>query len=117
MYIAGQKEMQEMDRYTMETLGLPGIVLMENAGAKVVEDMAAHYPLERSRVLVLTGGGNNGGDGFVIARRLIDMGVDAAVWLLADETRIKGDAKTHFNVYRNRKLPLYHLKDHTFAEL
>lgn len=117
MYIAGQKEMQEMDRYTMETLGLPGIVLMENAGAKVVEDMAAHYPLERSRVLVLTGGGNNGGDGFVIARRLIDMGVDAAVWLLADETRVRGDAKIHFDVYKNRKLPLYHLKDHTFAEL
>ncbi len=44
MYIAGQKEMQLMDQYTMEKLGLPGIVLMENAGAAVVNEVLKDFP-------------------------------------------------------------------------
>ena len=78
MFVAGQKEMQKMDQYTMEKLGLPGIVLMENAGAKVVEEIIASSPCENPRVVVLAGGGNNGGDGFVIARRLFDLGLDSS---------------------------------------
>jgi hydroxyethylthiazole kinase-like uncharacterized protein yjeF len=72
MYVAGQREMQEMDRYTMEEIGLPGVVLMENASARVAEELITDLPCENPRIAVLAGGGNNGGDGFVIARRLLD---------------------------------------------
>ncbi|MCM3764872.1 NAD(P)H-hydrate dehydratase [Neobacillus niacini] len=117
MLVAGQRDMQMMDRYTMEKLGLPGIVLMENAGARVVEEILASFSNQTPRVLVLAGGGNNGGDGFVIARRLIDLGVEAQILLLADPTRISGDAKIHYDVYINRKLPIFYLHELSMKEV
>lgn len=91
----------------MEELGLPGIVLMENAGYSVVEEIAKEYPKFGTQILVIAGGGNNGGDGYVIARRLIDLGFDTNLCLAVDETKLKGDAKVHFDVYKNRKLPYF----------
>lgn len=117
MYAAGQKEMQKMDQYTMEKLGLPGVVLMENAGAKVVEEIMACSRFENPRVIVIAGGGNNGGDGFVIARRLFDLGIEVLLCLLVDPERIKGDAKVHFDVYINRKLPIFYLQENTIEVL
>ncbi|HEY2422383.1 MAG TPA: NAD(P)H-hydrate dehydratase [Neobacillus sp.] len=117
MYVAGKKEMQKMDQYTMENIGLPGVVLMENAGAKVVDEIIASFHCEHPRVIVLAGGGNNGGDGFVIARRLLDVGVDTLLCLLVSPDRIKGDAKTHFDVYTNRNLPIFFLHENTIEAL
>ena len=116
MYIAGQAEMRQMDQYTMEKLGLPGVVLMENAGAKVVEEIVASLPCENPRILVLAGGGNNGGDGFVIARRLADAKLDVLLCVLVDPGRIKGDAKVHFDVYVNRGLPLLFFQKSSVAD-
>lgn len=96
MFAAGQKDMQYMDQYTMEKLGLPGVVLMENAGARVVEEIVKSSSVLNLKVVVLAGGGNNGGDGFVIARRLYDAGVEALLCLLVDPSKIKGDAKNSF---------------------
>ena len=106
MYVAGQKEMQLMDQYTMEKLGLPGIVLMENAGAAVVSEVIKNFPNRNTHIIVLAGGGNNGGDGFVIARRLIDFGYDVMLVLAVAEQHLKGDAKVHYDVYKNRQLPM-----------
>ncbi|MFO7316464.1 MAG: NAD(P)H-hydrate dehydratase [Bacilli bacterium] len=106
MYVADQKSMQIMDRYTMEQLGLPGVVLMENAGNAVVQEILRDYP-NYTRVLVLSGQGNNGGDGFVIARRLIDFGYDVSLCFIGNEEKLKGDAHIHYQVYQNRRLPLY----------
>lgn len=106
MYAAGQKEMHRMDQYTMENLGLPGVVLMENAGARVVEEIIASARKESPRVVILAGGGNNGGDGFVIARRLFDMGWEPVLCLLVTPEKIKGDARIHFDVYVNRGFPV-----------
>ncbi|WP_160722928.1 NAD(P)H-hydrate dehydratase [Bacillus sp. USDA818B3_A] len=117
MYIAGQKEMQQMDQYTMDKLELPGIVLMENAGARVVDEIVANIPNVNPRILVLAGGGNNGGDGFVIARRLYDQGYDPLLCLVVPPERIKGDAKVHFDVYRNRQLPILYLVDSTLEKI
>lgn len=108
MFAATQQDMQRMDRYTMETIGLPGVVLMENAGAKVVEEVLAAGPCPKPKVLVFAGGGNNGGDGFVIARRLHDAGVPAKLILMVQPEKIKGDAKCHLEVYLNRRLPVIH---------
>jgi ADP-dependent NAD(P)H-hydrate dehydratase / NAD(P)H-hydrate epimerase len=117
LFVAGQKEMQQMDQYTMETIGLPGIVLMENAGAKVVEEIMSSSPRLKPKVIILAGGGNNGGDGFVIARRLYDLGLEPILCLLVDPNRIKGDAKVHLDVYINRGLPLFLYDEHTIEQL
>ncbi|MEH7076162.1 NAD(P)H-hydrate dehydratase [Neobacillus drentensis] len=117
MFAAGQKEMQQMDQFTIEKLGLPGVVLMENAGARVVEEILASSPCQNPRVIVLAGGGNNGGDGFVIARRLFDLGLEPLLCLLVNPDRIKGDAKVHFDVYRNRELPILFLQNQTVMAL
>lgn len=111
MFVAGQKEMQQMDQFTMKKLGLPGVVLMENAGAKVTEEIIRSAPCENPKVIVLAGGGNNGGDGFVIARKLFDAGLEPLLCLLVYPDRLKGDAKVHFNVYMNRNLPIFYLQE------
>jgi hydroxyethylthiazole kinase-like uncharacterized protein yjeF len=107
MFAAGRKEMMRMDQYTIVELGLPGVVLMENAGAKVVEEILASPAGVPSRVVVLAGGGNNGGDGFVIARRLADANVKTLLCMLVSPERIRGDAKIHLDVYLKRNLPLF----------
>jgi len=84
-------EMRRADRRTIEEVGLPGVVLMENAGAAVARVVDERFPGAR-RVVVLCGRGNNGGDGFVVARRL---GGRAEALLLGREDGVCGDAKTH----------------------
>lgn len=117
MFAAGQKEMRQMDQYTMEKLGLPGVVLMENAGARVVEEILESSPCEHPKVVVLAGGGNNGGDGFVSARRLFDAGLEPLLCLLVEPGRLKGDAKIHFDVYINRGLSVFYLFEKSLQDL
>ncbi|MBF0461798.1 MAG: NAD(P)H-hydrate dehydratase [Magnetococcales bacterium] len=93
-------QMRAADRRTMEELGLPGVVLMENAGAGVVSLLQQRLPDWRKQtVLVLTGQGNNGGDGFVVARRLLQAGVAVSVFMLGRCDGLRGDALTHFRVF------------------
>ncbi|WP_404330857.1 NAD(P)H-hydrate dehydratase [Mesobacillus maritimus] len=113
MFVAGQKDMQLLDQYTMESLGLPGVVLMENAGSRIVEEIVANsksLTSKKPKVLILAGGGNNGGDGFVVARKLVDLGWEPQLWLLVPVEKITGDAKVHLNVYLKRDLTLFTLK-------
>jgi len=69
MKILSAAQMREVDRLTIES-GIPGLILMENAGCRFVEVLAQTFALSKERVLVVCGKGNNGGDGFVIARQL-----------------------------------------------
>jgi NAD(P)H-hydrate epimerase len=94
MKILTAAAMREVDRRTVEA-GIPGIVLMENAGHRVVEFLAERFaPLGEQRVVVLCGKGNNGGDGLVIARQLHARFAPASlhVVLLAEPGELKGDA-------------------------
>jgi ADP-dependent NAD(P)H-hydrate dehydratase / NAD(P)H-hydrate epimerase len=84
-------EMRRADRRTIDEVGLPGAVLMENAGAAVARLVDDRFPRAR-RVAVLCGRGNNGGDGFVVARRL---GARAEAFLLGAREGVEGDARTH----------------------
>src|SRR5690606_35112554 len=78
-------EMRLLDRLAIDTYGIPGVVLMENAGAQVVRIVRQEYPdLATQRVAVLCGRGNNGGDGFVVARYLHHLGVPVQTFLLGD---------------------------------
>src|SRR5512143_2706379 len=97
--VATASEMQELDRRAAAECGIPSLLLMENAGAETVREMLAAFPeAARSRVLVLCGRGNNGGDGFVIARRLLGRGVSVCTMLLARREDIRGDARINLDI-------------------
>jgi hydroxyethylthiazole kinase-like uncharacterized protein yjeF len=89
-------EMRAADRETIDGIGLPGAVLMENAGAAVACAVEARYP-GAGRPVVVCGKGNNGGDGFVVARRLRSRGATAVLAGVRDEVR--GDARLHLEAY------------------
>lgn len=94
--IATAKEMQAIDQRAIQEYGIPGIVLMENAGLGVVKLLVEKFSdLARKKVLVICGKGNNGGDGFVIARHLFNRGVEVEVVLLGKRSQLKQDAKTN----------------------
>src|SRR5512141_311045 len=88
-------QMREADRRTIAEIGLPGAVLMENAGAAVAREVEARWP--RGRITVLCGKGNNGGDGLVAARRL--RGRAPAVLLLGSAADVQGDARLHLDAF------------------
>jgi len=82
MYLVSADEMQEMDRRTIESFGLPGRILMENAGRGATRFFLEHFKdIENKRIGVVAGRGNNGGDGFVMARYLAQKGMRVTVYL------------------------------------
>src|SRR5271169_2477937 len=95
MKIVSTEEMRGIDRATSERLGVPSLTLMENAGAAVADYVLSHYAAAR-RVVVFCGKGNNGGDGFVAARRLQESGKKVQVILLAVPADLHGDAAAIF---------------------
>jgi NAD(P)H-hydrate epimerase len=95
MKIVTADEMRAIDRATSERFGVPSLTLMENAGAAVADYVITHYP-EVGRIVVFCGKGNNGGDGFVAARRLHEQGKKVQVILLADPADLRGDAAVMF---------------------
>src|SRR6478752_2275517 len=99
MRVLTAAQMREADRRTIEDVGIPSLVLMENAGRQVVAAMEAlHGELLEHQVAVLCGRGNNGGDGFVVARTLLQRGVDVSVFLLGQVAEVRGDARINLEV-------------------
>ncbi len=97
MKILTAEEMREVDRLTIER-GIPGVVLMENAGNRVVDFLRDTFaPLAEHRVAVVSGKGNNGGDGFVVARQLFTRKLcrDLTVLELFDPAELTGDAQAN----------------------
>ena len=93
MKLATTGIMRELDRATIEDAGIAGLVLMESAGSGTADAICEHFPwVEDSRVVVLAGRGNNGGDGFVVARYLASRGAEVLVILLGRKSDVKGDA-------------------------
>src|SRR5262249_62144470 len=90
-------EVRELDRRAIEGFGVPGIVLMENAGRGCAELLMRLNP-ERKPVVILCGPGNNGGDGFVIARHLDNHGWPVDVHVVARHNRTAGDADVNFDI-------------------
>jgi ADP-dependent NAD(P)H-hydrate dehydratase / NAD(P)H-hydrate epimerase len=101
MKILTAEQIREVDRLSTDQYGIPSIILMENAGMRVVEVLEDEFEnLGELTVAVLCGKGNNGGDGLVIARQLIQKGCYPFVFLFALETEMKGDAKTNLNILK-----------------
>jgi NAD(P)H-hydrate epimerase len=99
MKVLTAAQMRETDRKTIEDVGIPGIVLMENAGTRVVEALLEKFPQPASkRIVIVAGKGNNGGDGFVVARHLANRGASPKVLLLAALDEVKGDAGINLGI-------------------
>ena len=86
-------EMREVDRLTTARYGIPSLQLMENAGTRFFDFLRSSYgDVTISQASILCGKGNNGGDGFVVARRLQEKGLKPSVYLFAEQTAVRGDA-------------------------
>ena len=111
MKIVTAAEMREIDRVTSERFGVPSLTLMENAGSAVAEFANRSFRLKRI-FGIICGKGNNGGDGFVAARRLDELGRKVQVLLLADPSELRGDAAANYE-----KLPVKPIIARTRDEL
>jgi len=99
MKILTSAQMKEIDRQTIEEIGIPGPVLMENAGLQVFRVLQALFPrLPEERVIIVCGKGNNGGDGLVVARHLHNHGGRPVVLLLAAKEEVRGDAGLNLKI-------------------
>src|ERR1041384_619652 len=99
MRVLNTQQMREADRRTIDATGIPWIVLRESAGRQAVAAMEAAFDdLPSSKVGVLCGRGNNGGDGFVVARTLGQRGIEAVVYLLGSVADVRGDARTNLEI-------------------
>jgi len=96
--VAKVDEMKDLDRRATEEFGIAQDLLMENAGQAVYFVMLQELEIENRKFVVLCGGGNNGGDGLVVARKICSNGGEAKVFLLGDETKFRGAAKRNFEI-------------------
>src|SRR4051794_9884657 len=118
MRVLNTAQMREADRRTIDEIGIPSVVLMENAGRQAVAAMEAVYGdlLER-QVAVLCGRGNNGGDGFVVARTLVQRGVDVSVFLIGRVADVRGDARSNLEILGRLGLTVVEVADSQAWEL
>jgi len=112
MRLVTASEMQSMDLRTIEELGIPGRVLMENAGLGASKLCVDYFkPQVKTRFSVVAGSGNNGGDGFVIARYLASWGYDVHVFLMAKREKVKGDALSNLELLSSLSVPVTSVTD------
>src|SRR6266403_5207468 len=107
MILVTAAEMRRLDALTIERYGTPGHVLMERAGRGATAVLLEEFPhVRRRRVVICAGKGNNGGDGFVIARLLRKQQVRAEVVLLGSHRKVKGDAARMLAQLRRVRVPV-----------
>ena len=112
MYLVTANEMQKMDRSTIESFGLPGRILMENAGRGATQFFLDQFKnAENKKIGVIAGRGNNGGDGFVIARYLAQKGISVTVYLLSEHQKVSGDASANLKLLSPLKVPVIEMPD------
>jgi NAD(P)H-hydrate epimerase len=105
--IMTRDEVRDFDAWAINDLGIPGAVLMENAGRScaelIKEELAA---ISEPKVCIFCGKGNNGGDGYVIARHLINCGFEVKVVLCGQAEKVAGDAKINLDILRQVHEPI-----------
>lgn len=101
------RQIRNFDDWAIKSAGIPGAVLMENAGRGCAEVIIEQLNKSAGRkVCVFCGTGNNGGDGFVIARHLVNGGFEAIIAILGNITKIKGDAEINYKIASNMNIPI-----------
>lgn len=111
MKIGTSEVMRKIDKYSIEVLKIPSIVLMENAALKVIKNIDLENMHSFS---IICGKGNNGGDGLAVARHLHVMGKDISVFLLGGERGLLGDSQINYNILLNmgiKIMPINNMED------
>ncbi len=104
-YILTNLEAQQVDRFTIDKIGISGIDLMQRAGDFVsIKAKKLLKDVPGSQIDIFCGTGNNGGDGFVAARKLADWGATVCIWLAGEPEKIKGDARHHFEKCDSKRI-------------
>jgi NAD(P)H-hydrate epimerase len=105
--VAKVEEMRALDSVTIKDVGIPSLLLMENAGRGVVKELQDTIgDLYGIRTLIICGSGNNGGDGLVVGRYLDSLGSEVEIYLTCDEKEMKGDAKIQLGLVKKLDIPL-----------
>jgi len=107
--ILTRAQVRRIDQLATDQLGIPSIVLMENAGRNAARLIDQHYP-DAGRILVFCGTGNNGGDGFVIARYLCNAGHQVEIDVAGSEERMSDDAATNHRIAVRMEIPIRSLE-------
>ena len=111
MYIVSGKQMEKIDQIAIRDWGIPQEVLMENAGLRVLDNVEKELgSLQDKIVLIVVGRGNNGGDGLVVARHLVQRGCDVRIFILGDK-EFTGAALVNYNIAKKLPLKIYEIKD------
>jgi len=110
MKVSSVEEMRNLDRKAIEEYGIPEEILMENAGQAAYFVLRDRFGLQGRTYLVFCGGGNNGGDGFVVARKIVSSGGRARVFILGDPSEYKGAARLNLEMVRKTSAPVKALK-------
>jgi hydroxyethylthiazole kinase-like uncharacterized protein yjeF len=97
--VMSREQVRAFDAWAINEMGIPGVVLMENAGRGCAEYIIEHFVERReAKVCIFCGTGNNGGDGYVIARHLVNAGFETVVVICGDRGRVKGDARINLEI-------------------
>jgi hydroxyethylthiazole kinase-like uncharacterized protein yjeF len=108
--VMSRDEVRAFDSFAINTLGIPGVVLMENAGRSCAELIKEKLTgVREPNVCIFCGTGNNGGDGYVIARHLLNSGFNITVVICGDRSKIKGDAKINLDILEGLNQPIERL--------
>ncbi len=113
MKLVTAKEMKAIDRFTIEEVGIPGVVLMENAGRGAFKHIKEYFlrHLQEAVIGVLCGKGNNGGDGFVVARYLHEEGYLVHTFLFGKKEQVKGEAAVNLRIAEKLGVPIVEILD------
>jgi len=118
MKLVTAAEMRRLDEKTINECGLPGVVLMENAGRGAAVLVKEHFgPLTGRKVAVVSGKGNNGGDGFVMARIFHGWGARVRVYLLGERESVKGDARINLEAAFKMGLEVIEIRNQSDLDL
>lgn len=101
MYLTS-KNVKDIDKYCIENLGIPEIVLMENAALKVVKNIDEN----RKKIIIICGTGNNGGDGLAAGRHLLCNNKNVQFFIVGSKDKMSNACKTHFNILTNLNIPM-----------
>ncbi len=113
-----RRQVREFDRLAIEQWGVPGVVLMENAGrgaTDAIEDFLGG--VSNKNIAVMSGVGNNGGDGFVVARHLHLRGADVKVFVVGDPAKMATDAASNFAILKPLEIDAHHLASEEIPNL
>ncbi|MBW2574909.1 MAG: NAD(P)H-hydrate dehydratase [Deltaproteobacteria bacterium] len=110
MKVSRVAQMRSLDRYAIEKLAIPEEILMENAGEASYFVIMDEFGVAYKKFVIICGIGNNGGDGFVIARKIHSNGGDVKVFILGDVNKYKGAAKKNFDIISGLQIEIRHIE-------